>query len=104
MRYFRSSFHIRFHFTEEMMLERAPAVAVEMISTAKSDTEDSRSHHSASSSDALDLSSDRMLTRLVVAPFVMKICSGSIHRLKMIVFSASQYQWEDYPQPQSLRK
>lgn len=80
------------------MLEKAPAIAVELISAARSEpAEDSKSQHSTASSDGFDAASERLLCRLVVAPFALKVCSGSIHRLKMILFSANQYEGEGVP-------
>ncbi|CAG7726003.1 unnamed protein product [Allacma fusca] len=80
--------------TEEMMLNRAPAVAVEYLDVTGDRNEDSKSHHSSGSTDGYDLGRDKMLCRLVVAPCTVKLCSGSIHRLKMILFSANQSSYE----------
>ena len=86
--------------TEEFMLEKTPAIAIDYIYHFDIPDDFTSEQLSELGSDMENSNlPEKALCRIVLGPTNIKLCSGSIHRLNMITYFLSLYDYSPYLDP-----
>lgn len=89
------------HVNEDSMLDRTPALAMDMLYFLQlPDDVDSEQLSCISNLESSEMS-EKALTRLVIGPCQVKICSGACHRLNCMLYFLSKYDYPPYANSES---
>ncbi|XP_054279207.1 uncharacterized protein LOC128997593 [Macrosteles quadrilineatus] len=81
--------------SEAIMLEKTPAFAVDYLSCNQDKYEDSEEDSDDEDSERLP-AKEKVVIRYVAGPVVIRVCSGLIHRLQMLMKACANYDYVPY--------
>lgn len=81
--------------TETLLLEKTPAFAIDYLFCLERLENDEEYENEDEDSESI-LKRERVLLRYVAGPVVIRVCSGCIHRIQMLLKAASNYDYPPY--------